>query len=33
MIYFLSDTENNYYQILYYVTDDGFWVSSFTKAK
>lgn len=33
MIYFLSDTENNYYQILYYVTDDGFLVSSFTKEK
>ena len=32
-IYFLSDAENNYYQILYYVTDDGLFVPSFTKEK
>lgn len=33
IIYFLNDTENNYYQILYYVTDTGLFVPGFTKEK
>lgn len=32
-IYFLSDSENNYYQILYYVTDEGLFIPSYTKEK
>lgn len=32
-IYFLSNTENNYYQILYYITDGGLFVPNFIKEK
>lgn len=32
-IYFFSDSKNNYYQILYYVTDTGLFIPSYTKEK